>query len=360
MRAPTRTLDATIAAIEPLDGRRRTAAWTRLDALTKPARSLGRLEELAATAATILGPRRGGKCVLVFAADHGVAAEGVSAYPAEVTAQMVGNFAAGGAAVNVIARHHGIEVVVVDVGVASAVPPPAGVVDARVAPGTRNLLREPAMTLAEARRAIDVGIAVAEDAAARGVTLLALGEMGIGNTTAAAALTAALLDAPLATVVGPGTGLDDDGVARKRAVIAGALARHRADPARPLDVLASVGGLEIAALAGACLAAAAAGCVVVVDGFIASAAVLVALRLAPAARPYCVFAHRSPEPGHAIILTALEARPLLELEMRLGEGTGACLGIALIETSLRVHDEMATFESAGVATRRDRPPGHEQ
>jgi nicotinate-nucleotide--dimethylbenzimidazole phosphoribosyltransferase len=264
---------------------------------------------------------------------------------------MVANFAAGGAAVNVIARQHGIDVVVIDVGVASATTPPAGVIDARVGAGTRNLLREPAMTIADARRALDVGIAVAEDAVRRGTTLIALGEMGIGNTTSAAALTAVLLDAPLATVVGPGTGLDDDGIARKRAVIAGALARHRVDPELPLDVLAALGGFEIAAMAGACLAAAAAGCVVVVDGFIASAAVLVALRMAPAARPYCVFAHRSPEPGHSAILAALEARPLLELEMRLGEGTGACLGIALIATSLRVHDEMATFASAGVATR---------
>jgi nicotinate-nucleotide--dimethylbenzimidazole phosphoribosyltransferase len=353
VRAPTRTLDATIAAIAPLDERRRAEAWTRLDGLTKPPRSLGRLEELAATAATILGPRRGGKRVLVFAADHGVAAEGVSAYPAEVTAQMVANFVAGGAAVNAIARQHGIEMVVVDVGVASAAPPP-GVVDARVRRGTRNLLREPAMTADETQRALAAGIAVAEESAARGVTLLAVGEMGIGNTTAAAALTAALLDVPAADVVGRGTGVDDEGLARKQTVVTAALARRRLDPARPLEALAAVGGLEIAAIAGACLAGAAAGMVVVVDGFIASAAALAALRLAPAARPYCVFAHRSPEPGHAAILAALDAHPLLDLAMRLGEGTGACLGIALVETSLRVLDDMATFESAGVANRGER------
>jgi nicotinate-nucleotide--dimethylbenzimidazole phosphoribosyltransferase len=350
----TRTLDATLAAIAPLDERRRAAAWARLDALTKPRRSLGRLEELAATAATVLGDRRGKKSVLVFAGDHGVTAEGVSAYPAEVTAQMVANFAAGGAAVNVIARQHGIDVVVVDVGVASAAPPPAGVVVARIAPGTRNMLREPAMTADEARRALEVGIAVATREAERGVVMIALGEMGIGNTTAATAIAAALLGVPAATVVGPGTGLDPAGVARKQEVVTMALAHHRLDATRPLDVLAAVGGFEIAAIAGACLGAAAAGCVVVVDGFIASAGALVALRLAPAARPYCVFAHRSPEPGHAAILAALAARPLLDLEMRLGEGTGACLGIALVETSLRVLDEMATFESAGVAGRRDR------
>lgn len=353
MPTTTRTLDATLAAIAPLDERRRAAAWARLDALTKPRRSLGRLEELAATAATVLGDRRGKKSVLVFAGDHGVTAEGVSAYPAEVTAQMVANFAAGGAAVNVIARQHGIDVVVVDVGVASAAPPPAGVVAARIAPGTRNMLREPAMTADEARRALEVGIAVATREAERGVVMIALGEMGIGNTTAATAITAALLGVPAATVVGPGTGLDPAGVARKQEVVTMALAHHRLDATRPLDVLAAVGGFEIAAIAGACLGAAAAGCVVVVDGFIASAGALVALRLAPAARPYCVFAHRSPEPGHAAILAALAARPLLDLEMRLGEGTGACLGIALVETSLRVLDEMATFESAGVAGRRD-------
>ncbi len=360
MPTPTRNLDATLAAIAPLDERRRAAAWARLDALTKPRRSLGRLEELAATAAAVLGERRGGKSVLVFAADHGVVAEGVSAYPQEVTVQMVANFAAGGAAVNVIARQHGIDVVVVDVGVASVEPPPAGVVAARVAAGTRNMLREPAMTAAEARRALEVGIAIAEGEAARGVAMIALGEMGIGNTTAAAAITAALLRVPVASVVGPGTGLDPVGVARKQEVIATALARHALDPSRPLDVLAALGGLEIAAIAGACLGAAAAGCVVVVDGFIASAGALVALRLAPAARPYCVFAHRSPEPGHAVILAALEASPLLDLEMRLGEGTGACLGIALAETSLRVLDEMATFESAGVARRRDGGDGRDE
>ncbi len=304
MPTPTRNLDTTLAAIAPLDERRRAAAWARLDALTKPRRSLGRLEELAATAATVLGDRRGKKSVLVFAADHGVAAEGVSAYPPEVTAQMVANFAAGGAAVNVIARQHGIDVVVVDVGVATAAPPPSGVVAARVAPGTRNMLREPAMTAAEARRALEVGIAIAEREAARGVVMIALGEMGIGNTTAAAAITAALLRVPVATVVGPGTGLDAAGVARKQEVVTAALARHDLDATRPLDVLAAVGGFEIAAIAGACLGAAAAGCLVVVDGFIAGAGALVALRLAPAARPYCVFAHCSPEPGHAAILDA--------------------------------------------------------
>lgn len=351
--APIRNLAATIAAIAPPDEGRRAAAWARLDALTKPRRSLGQLEELAATAATVLGDRRGAKSVLVFAGDHGVTAEGVSAYPAEVTAQMVANFAAGGAAVNVIARQHGIDVVVVDVGIAAPGPSPDGIVAARVASGTRNMLREPAMTAVEARRALEVGIATAEREAARGAVMIALGEMGIGNTSAAAALTAALLRVPVASVVGPGTGLDGVGVARKQEVIAAALARHALDGASPLDVLAAVGGLEIAAIAGACLGAAAAGCLVVVDGFISSAGALVALRLAPAARPYCVFAHRSPEPGHAVILAALAARPLLELEMRLGEGTGACLGIALAETSLRVLDEMATFASAGVAERRD-------
>jgi len=344
-------LDETIAAIRPPDAATRAAAQARLDQLTKPRGSLGRLEELAADAVAMLGERRGGSAVLVFAADHGVAADGVSAYPSAVTAQMVRNFAAGGAAVNVLARQLGIRVVVADVGVASAEPPPPGVIDARVARGTRNMTHTAAMTADETRRAIAAGIAAVEQAVAADAVVLALGEMGIGNTTAAAAITAALLGASPSAVVGPGTGLDPAGIARKTQVVAAALAYHRLSPDRPLDVLAAVGGLEIAALTGACLAGAACRRVVVVDGFIATAAALVALRLAPAARAACVFAHRSPEPGHAVLLDALGARPLFELEMRLGEGTGACLGAALVQASLRLLDEMATFASAGVSGR---------
>ena len=352
-----RSVVEAIAAIAVPDPARAAAAWAHLDRLTKPPRSLGRLEELAATAVAILGSRRGRGAVLVFAADHGVVAEGVSAYPQAVTAQMVRNFVAGGAAVNVLARALGIAVVVVDVGVASAAPPPPGVVAARVAPGTRNLRREPAMTEAAARRAVEVGIAVAEREVARGAAALAVGEMGIGNSTAAAALAAAYLGLPAAAVVGPGTGLDPAALARKQEVVADALARHPPDAARPLATLAAVGGFEIAAVAGACLGGAAAGVPVLVDGFIASAGALAAVRLAPAVRSHLIFAHRSPEPGHAAILAALDAVPLLDLGMRLGEGTGACLGLALLAASLRLYDEMATFASAGVSEREPRRDG---
>jgi nicotinate-nucleotide--dimethylbenzimidazole phosphoribosyltransferase len=344
----------------------RAAAQAALDAKTKPVGALGRLEALAARLAVAQGtlrPRAERARVVVFAADHGVAAEGVSAYPSAVTREMVRTFAAGGAAVCVLARAAGAELEVVDVGVDAEPFALAGVVDARVRRGSRNLAREAAMTAGECDRALAAGRAAARRAAEMGADVLVPGEMGIGNTTSAAALVSALAGAPPAATVGRGTGVDDARLAHKRAVVAGALARHAlgAAPARgPADArraLERVGGLELAAMAGAALEGAARGLVVVVDGYIATAAALAAAHLDPAVLPALVFAHRSAEPGHAVALGAFaalglpadDARPLLDLDLRLGEGTGGVLALPLLRAAARVLGEMATFEQAGVS-----------
>ncbi len=285
-----------------------------------------------------------------MAGDHGVTAEGVSAYPAAVTPQMVANFLRGGAAINVLARAAGARVVVVDVGVAADIAG-AGLVARKVAPGTRNLAEGPALTRAEALVAIEVGLDVLDEQAAAGLDLVALGEMGIGNTTAASALAAALTGLPAGAVTGHGTGVDDAGLARKVAVVGRALAVNRPDPSDPLDVLAKVGGLEIAGLVGVALGAAARRIPVVVDGFIAGAAALVAAELCPRARDYLIAAHVSAEAGHRAILARLGQRPLLDLDLRLGEGSGAALALPLIDAAARLLDEMATFGEAGVATK---------
>jgi nicotinate-nucleotide--dimethylbenzimidazole phosphoribosyltransferase len=331
--------------------------------LTKPPGSLGRLEELAVFYAGVRGqfpvvaPARAR--IVVFAADHGVTAEGVSPYPSSVTAAMVANFVAGGAAISVLTRASGIELAVVDVGVASPLPPAsasgagARLVSRPVRPGTGNFRRELAMSRAEAQAAIDVGVALATEAAEEGVELLGAGEMGIGNTTAAAAVVAALTGATPEAVVGRGTGVDDAGLARKITVVGEALARHRPDRADALGVLSAVGGLEIAAMAGLMLGGAARRIPTVVDGFISGAAALVAVTLAPAVRDYLCFSHLSAERGHRVVCEALDARPLLDLGLRLGEGTGAALAIDLIRQAVRLQSEMATFASAGVANRAD-------
>jgi nicotinate-nucleotide--dimethylbenzimidazole phosphoribosyltransferase len=355
-------IEAIVARILPADRDAMTAASAHVDRLTKPPGSLGRLESIAIRLAGIRGHvvtdiER--PVVIVFAADHGVAARGVSAYPSEVTAQMVANFAAGGAAINVLARAAGAELVVVDIGVrgveaASAEPMTASargarLVRARVAPGTRDLSTEPAMTRDEALAAIDIGRGVAADAIADGADLIAIGEMGIGNTTAASALVAALTGRPPADVTGRGTGVDDGGLARKIALIETALVLHRPDPRDPAGTLAAIGGLEIAGLVGAILAAASAGVPVVLDGFITGAAALVAAAIAPNLPDRLIAAHRSVEPGHAIVLDRLGLVPLLELDLRLGEGSGAALAIPLIRAAARICGEMATFEQAGVS-----------
>jgi nicotinate-nucleotide--dimethylbenzimidazole phosphoribosyltransferase len=347
----TTSLETTCAAIPPLDLAAAAAVQRRLDLKTKPRGSLGRLEELACALAAIQGtatPRAAAKAVVVMAGDHGVAAEGVSAFPQEVTAQMVANFAAGGAAISVLARHAGARVVIVDMGVKIPIPGLTGVRDRRIGAGTRNLARGPAMTREEAERAIEVGIGVAGELADEGVQVLAIGEMGIGNTTPASALTAAFTGLPAAEVTGRGTGIDDAAHAHKVDVVNRALAVNRPDPTDPLGTLAALGGFEIAGLAGVVLGAAARRVPVVTDGFIASTAALAAASLAPRAADVILASHRSVEAGHRAVLRALGKEPLLHLDLRLGEGTGAALAFHLVEAAARVLDEMATFDGAGV------------
>ena len=346
--------------IRPLDGNAMAAAAARLDRLTKPPRSLGRLEDLATRLAGITGlerPRVERPAIVVFAADHGVAAQGVSAYPSEVTAQMVANFLAGGAALNVLARAAGATTVVVDVGVGGPIPglgvrsseAGARFVPARIAAGTRDMTLEAAMTPSEVASAVEVGRSVVTNLVAGGCALVAVGDMGIGNTTSASALVAALTGRPAAETTGPGTGLDEAAVRHKVAVIERALERHRPDPADPRAVLGTVGGLEIAALVGAILAGAEAEVPVILDGFITGAAALVAAAIAPNAVARTIASHRSAERGHDIVLAHLGQEPLLDLGLRLGEGSGAALAILLVRAAAALLDEMATFDEAGVA-----------
>ena len=305
----------------------------RLDSLTKPLGSLGRVEELALQVGLIQGtdmPVIDRKAMLLFCADHGVVEEGISPFPQEVTRQMVANFRAGGAAITVLCRQYGIEPVIVDMGVGKP---------------TRNFARESAMSRAEAEQAIEVGRAHAADG-----NVVGAGEMGIGNSTAAAALLCGFTGIDPREAAGRGTGLDDAGVIRKADVIARALALHRPDPADAIGVLSALGGFEIAAIAGLILGAVQKRRVVVLDGFISCSAALVVRAMEPAALDYVIYSHRSAERGHRRMLEALNARPLLDLDMRLGEGTGAAIGISLIEASVRLYREMATFASAGVST----------
>lgn len=357
----TRSLDAALAAITtlgPLDDAAMAAAGAHLDTLTKPPGSLGRLEALAITLAGIRGtaaPSIERRAIVVAAADHGVARRGVSAYPTEVTAQMVANFVTGGAAICVLAERVRASVTVVDVGVAAPVPEvPAGpggarLVRAPIRAGTADMTEAPAMTAAEVRSAIDIGLRLAEDLAADGIDLLAVGEMGIGNTTAASAIIAVMAGVPVELVVGRGTGLDDAGLARKIDALGTALARHDPDPADPLGVLAAVGGLEIACLVGVILGAVAAQVPVVLDGLITGAAALIAAGLVPTIAPRMIAAHRSVEPGHRVVLDRLGLQPLLELDLRLGEGSGAALAFDLLDAAVAIRDGMATFASAGIA-----------
>lgn len=349
-------LHAVIGAIPKPDPSAEVAAWARLDSLTKPPRSLGVLEELAARLATLQGTERPAiprKAIVLMAGDHGVTAEGISPYPSEVTAQMVANFVHGGAAINQLAKHAGALLVLVDVGVASPLPVRDGVIPARVADGTANMAKGPAMSRAQALAAVSVGIETVRGLVADGVDLIGTGEMGIGNTTAAAAVVSALTGADPADVVGPGTGLDDEGVRHKTEVVRRALEVNAPDSADALDVLAKVGGLEIAGLAGVVIGAASLGVPVVSDGYISGAATLAALRLAPAAAPWVFASHRSAEPGHRVVLDALGLRAVLELDMRLGEGTGAALAMELLDAACAMMSGMATFAEAGVADRED-------
>jgi nicotinate-nucleotide--dimethylbenzimidazole phosphoribosyltransferase len=337
-------------AIGGVDAAAAAAAQQHLDALTKPPGSLGRLEELAVRLVALTGrpPQATRPVIFTFAADHGVVAEGVSAYPQSVTAQMVENFLRGGAAVNVLAREVGARVVVADFGVATPPTATGGLVSRRIAGGTRNLATGPAMTREQALAAIEHGAALAEDAITGGADLLGTGEMGIGNTTAASAITAAITGEPAEAVTGRGTGVDEAGWRRKVAVVRRALLVNHPDPGDGLDVLATLGGFEIAGLVGVILAGARHRVPVALDGFIAGAAALVAAVLAPDARHAMFASHRSSEPGHALALRHLALAPYLDLGLRLGEGTGAALFVHLVRAAGTIYSGMATFKSAGV------------
>ena len=353
-------MDPLSRLLDAIGGPRDTAAAAaqrHLDTLTKPPGSLGRLEELAVRLAALTGraPRVTAPVILTFAADHGVVAEGVSAYPQSVTAQMVENFLRGGAAVNVLARQAGARVVVADFGVATPLGAPEPLVVRRIAAGTHNMAHGPAMSRAQAIAALEAGAALAEAAIDDGADLVGTGEMGIGNTTAASAITAAITGADADLVTGRGTGVDDEGRRRKVAVVRRALEVNRPRASDGLDVLAAVGGFEIAGLAGVILAGSARRVPVAIDGFIAGAAALVAVTLAPAARHALFASHRSAEPGHAVALAHLGLVPYLDLEMRLGEGTGAALFIHLVRAAAAIYGEMATFKSAGVDGPSGRP-----
>jgi len=340
-----------LGRIGPIDEAFYVKALERHQQLTKPPGSLGRLEPLGARLAAVYGtpkPKVTGKGIAVFAADHGVTAAGVSAYPKAVTAGMVRNFLAGGAAINALAGVAGAELLVVDVGVDADLPPHPKLWARKVACGTKNMLDAPAMTLAEVEAACAVGVEAAEELVRRGAKLLAGGEMGIGNTTAAAALTAALTGEPARAVTGRGTGLDEAGWRRKVEVVERALARHQPDPGDPLGALAKVGGLEIAALTGFYLGAAASRVPALLDGFIATAAALVAVALEPAVKGYLFASHLSQEAGHGRQLEFLGLEPLFNLDLRLGEGTGAALAFGVLEGAAAVLGEMATFEEAGL------------
>jgi nicotinate-nucleotide--dimethylbenzimidazole phosphoribosyltransferase len=341
---------ARIEAVRPADRTSYEAARAALDAKTKPRGSLGRLEQLACEVAAVRrtpNPGRLSGAIVLAAADHGFAREGVSAYPQAVTGQMLANFASGGAAVAVLARETGASLVVVDAGVVTPVRD-AGIRSLRVGAGTANATEGPAMTREQAVEAVTAGIAIADELADAGVGVVALGEMGIGNSTSASALAAILLPVDPALVCGPGTGLDPNGVARKVVVVRRAIAVNASDTADPLGVLAAVGGFEIAFLVGVALGAASRRVVVVLDGFITGAAALVAARLAPPVAEAMIAAHISPEPGHALVLEALGLDPLLELGLRLGEGSGAALALPLVRCALAVLADMATFGEAGV------------
>lgn len=336
--------------ISNLDGAVLSAARERQSQLTKPPGSLGRLEAFGITLAAMQGTQQPGLehvWISVFAGDHGVTAEGVSAFPQVVTAEMVRNFARGGAAISVLAREWNARLEVVNVGTVQALEDLPGVLDARVGPGTANFVHEPAMTAAQLHDALEVGHDAAERAAIGGAHLFVGGEMGIGNTTSATAVACSLLNLPAARLAGPGTGLDAAGVGRKAQVIERALARHRGD--QPLVALQRLGGFEIAALVGAYLRCGQLGVPVLVDGFITTVAALVAVRSRPELATWLFYAHRSAEPGHRQLLDALGADPLIALDMRLGEGSGAAVALPILRAAAALHARMATFAEAGVS-----------
>lgn len=350
MPSPIELLDS----IPPVDPAWIERARARQLELTKPPDSLGRLEEIANRMAAIqqtLTPSADRPRIVLFAADHGVCAEGVNPYPQAVTAQMVANFLRGGAAINSLARIAGAELQIVDAGVAFEIPLTERLIQRPVGRGTRNFCDEPAMSPDQAMQALGLGIEMAESAIADGCRLLGIGEMGIGNSTAASALTAAMTGLPVTSVTGLGTGADDACMLRKRSAIERALDLHKPHINDPIDTLARLGGFEIAAMCGACLGATRNRCAILVDGFIATAAAALAVQLNSHVSDYLFAAHRSTEPGHQALLLLIGQRPLLDLEMRLGEGTGAALAIPIVRSAVEALTGMATFASAAVSDR---------
>lgn len=347
-----RHLEKLLNSISAADRTIEKAARERLNSLAKPRNSLGRLEEIAmryCMATGKLKPALGRKQIFCFAADHGVADERVSAYPRAVTAQMVLNMLSGGAAVNVLARHAGADLAVVDMGVDDPLDNAPGLCRRKIRRGTDNIAKGPAMSEEEAWRAMETGARLAREAAGEGVMLIGTGEMGIANTTPASAMFAALLRCPVACVTGRGTGIDDAGLERKTSVIQRALEVNRSRLNDPLGILAALGGFEIAAICGLILGAASGRIPVVVDGFISSAGALAAVRMKKCVLDYLFFSHMSQEKGHRAFFDLLGVKPLLDLEMRLGEGTGAALAFPIIEAAVKIYNEMATFSSAGVS-----------
>ncbi|MBW1678616.1 MAG: nicotinate-nucleotide--dimethylbenzimidazole phosphoribosyltransferase [Deltaproteobacteria bacterium] len=340
-----------ISKIDPIEDEFAIEAQKRLDDLTKPKGSLGVLEELAKRCVAIrknLSPEIKNKAIYVFAGDHGVTEEGISAYPKAVTSQMVKNFIAGGAGINVLARHAGVEVKVVDIGVDFDFKGEEGIIDKKVSRGTRNMTKGPAMSREEAIKAIHAGIGLAMEYGDDGGALLGVGEMGIGNTTASSAIAAAISGFPIEDLTGRGTGITDDLWERKVRVIKKTLEINKPDPEDPLDVLAKVGGFEIAGIAGFIIGGALKHIPVVIDGFISTAGALIAVKLQPKIKDYLIASHNSVERGHKIILDRMGLKPLFDLSMRLGEGTGAVIGMTLVEMGVKIYREMATFEEAEV------------
>lgn len=344
-------LNEIIKEIKPVSEEWIKRAWERLDNLSKPKRSLGRLEEIAARIVAIYEkeiPEIKKKAVYVFAGDHGVVEEGVSAYPQEVTGLMVKNFLAGGAGINVLSRRAGADVHIVDIGIKNALTDASGLIDRNVRRGTANMAKEPAMTIDEVHRAINVGIEMALSASDNGVNLVATGEMGIGNTTPSSALYSVFLPVDPSEVTDKGTGLKNEEIGLKVKTIEKALEINRSMMEDPLSVLAAVGGLEIAGICGLCLGAASRRMAVAVDGFISGAGALAAMRICPDVRDYLFFSHMSTERGHNIFFKKEGIRPILDLDLRLGEGTGAACAMQIIENAVCIYNEMATFDDVGI------------
>ena len=340
--------------IPPVHAEKRQEAEIRQNLLTKPTGSMGQLEKLSVDIAGMTGviaPELKKRAVFLMAADHGIAQEGVSPYPAEVTPQMVMNFLNHGAAINVLTKQTHSDVIIVDIGVNYDFPELPGLISKKVAKGTANMLKAPAMTKAQAEEALQTGMDVFNEAADKGLQLAATGEMGIGNTTSAAAITAVLCGKAPSEVTGRGTGLDDAGLRRKIAIIEKILDLHKPNPDDPMDILCKIGGFEIAGMAGVTIAAASRGIPLVMDGLISTAAAALAAAFVPGVRNYLIAGHRSPEIGHRYLLEKLGKYPLLQLDMRVGEGTGAALAFGLIDAANNILRDMATFESAGISNR---------